>query len=214
MNWRLCPPQGVKLKQTLFSSAQQNTGIDQLSDALAHSTSILVGQSGVGKSSLIKCLLPELDITIGRLSAASGQGRHTTTTTTLYHLPRGGDLIDSPGVRDFRLEPTGADKLARGFREFRPWLGQCRFHNCRQSGLARRPVHRAAAHKVQMDVVDGLARLRIAVHDHAVATLGNPVGGGHLLGGQVQLTDDIHITFIQIISGRNMLPGYHQDVGR
>ncbi len=115
----------------LFTSARNNTGIAELDQALTGRTSILVGQSGVGKSSLIKRLLPELDIAIGRLSAASGQGRHTTTATTLYHLPRGGKLIDSPGVRDFRLGHATADELESGFREFRNYLGECRFNNCR-----------------------------------------------------------------------------------
>ncbi len=119
--------------QVLFTSAFSDDGIDPLAEALAGRTSILVGQSGVGKSSLIMRLLPDLDIEIGKLSDASGQGRHTTTATTLYHLPHGGKLIDSPGVRDFRLEPTAAAELARGFREFRPFLGQCRFHNCRHA---------------------------------------------------------------------------------
>ncbi len=116
---------------TLLTSAMRNTGIEALAQALADRTSILVGQSGVGKSSLINRLLPKLDILIGKLSEASGQGRHTTTTTTLYHLPHGGDLIDSPGVRDFRLGETAAADLARGFREFRPYLGHCRFQDCR-----------------------------------------------------------------------------------
>ena len=116
---------------TLLTSALRDTAIEALAQALAERTSILVGQSGVGKSSLIKRLLPTLDILIGKLSEASGQGRHTTTTTTLYHLPHGGDLIDSPGVRDFRLGETAAADLARGFREFRPYLGRCRFQDCR-----------------------------------------------------------------------------------
>ena len=115
----------------LLASARENTGIDTLIQALVNRTSILVGQSGVGKSSLIKRLLPERDIQIGKLSDASGQGRHTTTTTTLYHLPEGGDLIDSPGVRDFRLGDTNHADLERGFREFRPYLGLCRFQDCR-----------------------------------------------------------------------------------
>jgi len=115
----------------LLMSARENTGIDKLAQALVNRTSILVGQSGVGKSSLIKRLLPERDIQIGKLSDASGQGRHTTTATTLYHLPQGGDLIDSPGVRDFRLGETTPADLARGFREFRPYLGLCRFQDCR-----------------------------------------------------------------------------------
>jgi ribosome biogenesis GTPase len=115
----------------LFTSALVNTGMPELEQALTGRTSILVGQSGVGKSSLIKHLLPELDIAIGKLSEASGQGRHTTTATTLYNLPGGGKLIDSPGVRDFRLGPVDTGQLEQGFREFRDSLGQCKFHNCR-----------------------------------------------------------------------------------
>jgi ribosome biogenesis GTPase len=115
----------------LMTSAKENAGIDDLAQALDNRTSILVGQSGVGKSSLIKRLLPERDILIGKLSDASGKGCHTTTTTTLYHLPQGGDLIDSPGVRDFRLGETDPADLARGYREFRPYLGLCRFQDCR-----------------------------------------------------------------------------------
>jgi ribosome biogenesis GTPase len=116
---------------TLFTSALRNTGIERFTQTLAGRTGILVGQSGVGKSSLVRRLLPEREITIGKLSQASGQGRHTTTATTLYHLPHGGHLIDSPGVRDFRPGRTTAEELARGFPEFRPWLGQCRFSDCR-----------------------------------------------------------------------------------
>lgn len=117
--------------RVLFTSTLANTGVPALEQALTGRTSILVGQSGVGKSSLIKRLLPELDIAIGKLSEASGLGRHTTTATTLYHLPEGGKLIDSPGVRDFRLGPVDRVQLEQGFREFRNSLGQCKFHNCR-----------------------------------------------------------------------------------
>ena len=78
---------------------------------LAGETSILVGQSGVGKSSLVKALLPDLDIQIGRLSRATGLGRHTTSTATCYRLPGGGHLIDSPGVRSFRLSLDGQADL-------------------------------------------------------------------------------------------------------
>ena len=116
---------------TLLTSALENTGIETFSDCLAGKASILVGQSGVGKSSLIKRLLPDREIVIGRLSAASGLGKHTTTSTTLYHLPHGGRLIDSPGVRDFHLGRIAGDELGNGFREFRPWLGQCKFNDCR-----------------------------------------------------------------------------------
>jgi ribosome biogenesis GTPase len=116
---------------TLFTSALENTGIREFEEQLSNKTSILVGQSGVGKSSLIKRLLPELDIETGKLSAASGLGKHTTTATTLYHLPCGGKLIDSPGVRDFKLGKTSPVDLGNGFREFHDYLGQCKFNNCR-----------------------------------------------------------------------------------
>jgi ribosome biogenesis GTPase len=117
--------------QTLLTSALENTGIEAFADRLKDRTSILVGQSGVGKSSLIKRLLPDRDIAIGRLSAASGLGKHTTTSTTLYHLPHGGTLIDSPGVRDFHLGKVEGMDLTSGFREFQAWLKQCRFNDCR-----------------------------------------------------------------------------------
>jgi len=115
----------------LFISTRSTDGLRDLHQQLKIHTSILVGQSGVGKSSLVQALLPDLDIRTGALSQVTGLGRHTTTVTTLYHLPDGGDLIDSPGVRDFSLSPVAVDQLAQGFREFRHYLGRCRFHNCR-----------------------------------------------------------------------------------
>ena len=118
----------------LFISTRTTDGLKALHQQLRSHTSILVGQSGVGKSSLVQALLPDLDIRTGALSQVTGLGRHTTTVTMLYHLPDGGDLIDSPGVRDFSLSPVAVDRLAQGFREFRPYLGQCRFHNCRHAG--------------------------------------------------------------------------------
>ena len=114
-----------------LTSVLENTGIEEFIDHLTDKTSILVGQSGVGKSSLIKRLLPARDIEVGKLSAASGLGKHTTTSTTLYHLPRGGKLIDSPGVRDFHLGKVDGSDLAHGFREFQAYLGLCRFNDCR-----------------------------------------------------------------------------------
>lgn len=112
-------------------SARMEHGLDPLVEQLKQKTSILVGQSGVGKSSLVNALLPDQEIQIGRLSEATGLGRHTTSTTTLYRLPQGGYLIDSPGVRSFRLVRLSMDQLQRGFREFAPFLGHCQFRDCR-----------------------------------------------------------------------------------
>jgi len=106
-------------------------GMGPLAERLAGETSILVGQSGVGKSSLVMALMPDLDIQIGRLSQATGLGRHTTSAATCYRLPGGGHLIDSPGVRSFRLTLDGQADLERGFREIAPLIGHCRFANCR-----------------------------------------------------------------------------------
>lgn len=115
----------------LAVSARCGTGMAALHARLKGQRSIVVGPSGVGKSSLVESLLPDRELRTAALSAASGQGRHTTTTTRLYRLPGGGDIIDSPGVRDFRLWPMPVRDLARAFREFRPYLDRCRFHNCR-----------------------------------------------------------------------------------
>ncbi len=121
------PAMGYDLVQV---SAKREHGLDELIEHLKRETSILVGQSGVGKSSLINALLPDHEVETGRLSKATGLGRHTTSTATLYRLPQGGELIDSPGVRSFRLTELSREELEQGFPEFRPYLGQCRFHNC------------------------------------------------------------------------------------
>ena len=115
-------------------SAHTGSGMVALAAALRDRTSILVGQSGVGKSSLIRALHPEGDIRVGALARTQGSGTHTTTRASLYRLPQGGELIDSPGVRDFDPPPLTTEDLARGFLEFAPHLGRCRFHNCRHTG--------------------------------------------------------------------------------
>src|SRR5690606_32601008 len=118
----------------LRASIQQERGLEELLALLREGTSVFVGQSGVGKSSLIGALIPGLDIRIGELSAATAKGRHTTTTARLFHLPGGGDLIDSPGIREFGLDHLNRAQIERGFIEFRDWLGRCKFRDCKHSG--------------------------------------------------------------------------------
>ncbi len=111
--------------------AHTKHGLDPMIERLRDETSILVGQSGVGKSSIINALLPDLDLQVGRLSKTTKLGRHTTSASTCYSLPTGGELIDSPGVRSFRLLRLSRRQLEHGFKEFRPFSGHCQFNDCK-----------------------------------------------------------------------------------
>ncbi|WP_295803342.1 small ribosomal subunit biogenesis GTPase RsgA [uncultured Microbulbifer sp.] len=112
-------------------STKTGEGLDDLLATLAEGTSVFVGQSGVGKSSLINGLLPSAGARTGALSEATQKGTHTTTAAELFHLPGGGDLIDSPGIREFGLWHMSEQELLEGFVEFRPFIGHCRFRDCR-----------------------------------------------------------------------------------
>lgn len=111
-------------------SCESGQGIDALTDALSQQTSILVGQSGVGKSSLLSRLLPEASIRTGALSENSGLGRHTTTVTTWYDLANGGAIIDSAGVRQFSLEHLSGVDIQAGFIEIEKTSHDCKFRDC------------------------------------------------------------------------------------
>ena len=112
-------------------SVRAQQGMTELQQVLTNQTSLFAGQSGVGKSSLTNAILPDKSLRINSVSATTRHGRHTTTAATLYHLQEGGDLIDSPGVAIFGLAGLTEAQLAWGFREFQPFIGQCRFNDCR-----------------------------------------------------------------------------------
>ena len=116
--------------RVIKSSVKQDIGIDELSDALSNTTSILVGLSGVGKSSIVKKILPAEEIKIGQTSEATGEGKHTTTVSALYHLKDNGIIIDSPGVRDFTPINRNLEEISNGFIDIRPFTGRCKFSNC------------------------------------------------------------------------------------
>ncbi|PTY38653.1 ribosome biogenesis GTPase RsgA [Saccharospirillum sp. MSK14-1] len=117
--------------ETHALSAQTEAGMAEIRQLVASGNSVFVGQSGVGKSSIIATLLPEEMIKVGEISEATGKGRHTTTTAKLYHIPGGGDLIDSPGIREFGLWHVDADSLLAGFPELANSADQCKFRDCK-----------------------------------------------------------------------------------
>lgn len=117
--------------QVLTVSKATGDGIEELIAQLQGHISIFVGQSGVGKSSLVNKLLPEVNARVGELSEARQKGTHTTTTAQLFHFPGGGDLIDSPGIREFGLWHMEPEQVLEGFIEVRPFIGHCKFRDCK-----------------------------------------------------------------------------------
>ncbi|AAZ26920.1 MULTISPECIES: small ribosomal subunit biogenesis GTPase RsgA [Colwellia] len=117
--------------QVLYASSKSRDGISELKMQLAQHTSIFVGQSGVGKSTLVNALMPDLGILTKEVSDNSGLGQHTTTVARLYHFNEGGDLIDSPGIREFGLWHLTPEQVCHGFVEFSEFLGLCKFRDCK-----------------------------------------------------------------------------------
>ena len=119
--------------RVLLVSSRTQDGLKPLEAALTDRISIFAGQSGVGKSSLLNALLglSEDQILTNDVSDVSGLGQHTTTAARLYHFPHGGDVIDSPGVREFGLWHLEAEQITNGFVEFHDYLGRCKYRDCK-----------------------------------------------------------------------------------
>ena len=117
--------------QVLHLSAKQE--ISALQPYLSNHQSVLVGQSGMGKSTIINALLPDQNVRTQIMSEALDSGKHTTTAAHLYHLDSTSSLIDSPGLQEFGLNHLSQTDLELAFIEFRPYLGKCRFNNCKHT---------------------------------------------------------------------------------
>lgn len=113
------------------SSAADGSGITNLKSIIGDSTAIVVGQSGVGKSSLINLLADNADQRTAEISDKTGEGRHTTVNSVMIALPGGGRIIDSPGVRDYAPALASTDEAIIGYREVHHFGQHCRFSNCR-----------------------------------------------------------------------------------
>ena len=119
--------------QTLRVSAQTGEGLDELVPLIRGKLSAFTGNSGVGKSSILNALDPEFHLQVGEVSDALGRGRHTTRHVELYHLACGAEVVDSPGFSSFETEELNLElkhHLPETFREFRPYLNDCRFVGC------------------------------------------------------------------------------------
>lgn len=137
---------GYRVARCCVKEAQ---GLNAITGLLRDQVSILVGQSGVGKSSILNALLPQHNIKTGGLSDNSGLGRHTTTVTNWYDLPDNGAIIDSPGVRQFSLEHLESVDIQAGFREIATAAMSCKFNDC---------SHR---HEPECSVLEALANGKI-----------------------------------------------------
>lgn len=143
-------------------SAHHN--IDALRPCLSGQTSVFVGQSGMGKSSLINALAPDSRTTVGEISEALDSGRHTTTGARMYALDESSRLIDSPGMQEFGLNHIQAEQLDQYFVEFRPHIGHCRFSNCRH-------VHEPGCAVAAASAKGGIAPTRLKAYREILASL-------------------------------------------
>jgi ribosome biogenesis GTPase / thiamine phosphate phosphatase len=129
--------------QVIHTSIMNNFNIDTLQHCCSEHTNVISGVSGVGKSSITKAILPETEIPIGEISEVNKEGKHTTRTSRLYHLPLGGILIDTPGVRGFNPVFDENIPIASGFREINELAQNCQFSNCNHTHEPRCAVTNA-----------------------------------------------------------------------
>jgi ribosome biogenesis GTPase len=125
--------------------ARTGQGVDALRETCRGRRSLFAGHSGVGKSTLLNALAPGIELIEGRVNPRTGKGRHTTSAAWLLAPEPGLELIDTPGIRSFGLWGIGSRDLDRAYPEFRPFLGHCRFDDCRHDSEPGCALRAAAA---------------------------------------------------------------------
>ena len=116
--------------RVLLTSVQNNQGVQELKDMLKDKTTLLSGHSGVGKSTFINNIFPEINLRTSEVSGWSGKGMHTTTFAEMFDLPFGGRIIDTPGIREFGIIDISRQELSHYFPEMRALIQGCRYNNC------------------------------------------------------------------------------------
>jgi len=133
--------------QIILTSVKENTGIGEVEGLLTNKITLISGHSGVGKSSLLNLLIPELNIKTQDVSGWSGKGLHTTTFAEMFDLPGGGKIIDTPGMREFGLVDISKQELSHYFPEMRDRLNDCQFNNCLHINETRCAIKEAVANQ-------------------------------------------------------------------
>jgi len=158
---------------SVICSRHMTPELAALPEVIANKTSIVVGQSGVGKSSLINTILPQANLKTSELSSQTGEGTHTTTMARLFHLDNGGNLIDSPGIRDFSLWHIDIDQVQLGFIEIQEAAQHCKFRNCRHEKEPKCAVKQAVADgAISQTRFDSFERIKLATQEQQAKGFG------------------------------------------
>ncbi len=160
----------------LRTSVVTGAGLQDLRTRLAGAFSVLVGQSGVGKSSVIRAILPERPIAVAELSQATGKGRHTTTVTRTYALPEGGAVVDTPGLRELGLWGAERAHLNRAFPDVAALATGCRFDDCRHGREPGCAVH--GSPELPVERLQSWRKLSTEIDERLRPGFGKPGGPG------------------------------------
>lgn len=115
---------------SIFCSAKKKINIDLFSQILKDKTSLIIGHSGVGKTSLLNLIEPSLKLKTDEISNYSSKGKHTTTFAEMFELTEGGFIIDTPGIKEFGVVDFSSSEISHYFKEMQPLIGKCKFNNC------------------------------------------------------------------------------------